>query len=193
MTTRRARKLQVREALIIGSAARLIDRVGYTAMTMDMLAEEAGIAKPTLYQHFSGKHEVMIGSTLRALDNLEAFIAGQSGPAAGRLAAVMRFMMRSGHDPDGFPRMVMHDEVLHLFARHTEVAQKFQRVNAQLFRLVADAQAEGDIAPDLPPEIVITMMMNNIQAASASAVYPHMTMDMLVEMTIRIFFKGLKA
>lgn len=192
MSERRERKLQHREAMIIESAARLIDRVGYSHMTMDMLSEEAGIARATLYQHFKSKEDVMIGATRRALANLDQFMGSLSGQAVEQLRAIMRFMMQSGRDAEGFPTMVMHDELLHLFAGHPDISAKFQVLNGVLFRLVEQAQRDGDIAPDLPPEVVIAMIMNNIQAPRAQTVYPGQRQDALSEYTLRILFTGLK-
>jgi AcrR family transcriptional regulator len=192
MPPRKERKLQLREAQIIESAARLIDRVGYTHLTMDMLSEEVGIAKATLYQHFKSKEDVMVGSTLRALDNLERFMASATGSAVEQLRAIMHYMMLSNYNANGFPTMVMHDEVLHLFSGHPEIGAKFQTLNAALFGLVEQAKGEGDIAAELPSEVVITMMMNTIPVSRARMVYPTQSQETLVTHTLRIFFHGLK-
>lgn len=192
MPPRKERKLQIREAMIIETAARLIDRVGYTHLTMDMLCDEVGIAKATLYQHFKSKEDIMIASTLRALDNLDEFMLTHSGAAVERLRNIMRYMMTSAYNPDGFPAMVMHDEVLHLFNNHAQIGAKFQHLNALLFELVDQAKADGEIAPDLPNEVIITMMMNAIQVSKAHLIYPAQGRETSIAFTLRIFFNGLK-
>ncbi len=192
MPPRKERKLQIREAIIIETAARLIDHVGYTHLTMDMLCDEAGIAKATLYQHFKSKEDVMIVSTLRALNNLDEFMLAQSGEAIEQLRSIMRYMMTSAYNADGFPAMVMHDEVLHLFNNHAEIGTKFERLNAILFRLVDQAKADGEIAPDLPNEVIITMMMNAIQASKGRLIYPAQAQETSTTFTLRIFFNGLR-
>lgn len=192
MPTRRERKLHLRETLIIESAARLIERVGYSRLTMDMLSEEVGIAKATLYQHFKSKEEVMIASTMRALENLGRFMGETSGAAIEQLRAIMRYMMLSSYDADGFPSMVMHDEILHLFRDHAEIGAKFQHLNTHLFGLVEQSKTDGAIAPDLPNEVIITLMMNAIQTTKASNVYPNQSQETLIGHTLRIFFHGLR-
>lgn len=193
MASHKARKLEVRERLIIEAAARLVERVGYSDLTMDMLAEEVGIAKATLYQHFKSKEDVMISSTLRALSNLGAFIDTNSGAAIDRLRAVMRYMMTSSYNADGFPTMVMHDEILHLFNHHPEIGATFGALNGRLFALVDGAKADGHIAGDLPNEIIISMMMNAVSTLSGRRVYDmSQSDDVLVSYTLRIFFKGLQ-
>ncbi|MDX2161891.1 MAG: TetR/AcrR family transcriptional regulator [bacterium] len=192
MPPRKERKLHIRESLIIEMAARLIDQVGYTHLTMDMLSEQVGIAKATLYQHFKSKDAVMITAAMRALENLEGFMMTASGTTIEQLRSIMRFMMVSGYDADGFPTMIMHDEVLHIFSNQPAVAAKFQQVNTRLFALVDAAKAEGEIALDLPNEAIITMMMNTVQVARARTIYPAQPLDTLAEIVIRIFFNGLK-
>lgn len=192
MPPRKERKWQIREAMIIETAARLIERVGYTHLTMDMLCDEVGIAKATLYQHFKSKEDVMIASTLRALDNLDEFMLARSGAAIEQLRSIMRYMMTSAYNADGFPALVMHDELLHLFNNHAEIGAKFQHLNAILFRLVNQAKADGEIAPDLPNEVIITMMMNAIQVSKGRLIYPEQVTETSNAFTLRIFFNGLR-
>lgn len=192
MPPRKERKLQIREDMIIEAAARLIDRVGYAHLTMDMLSEEVGIAKATLYQHFKSKDDVAVASTLRALDNLERFMLANTGTAIEQLQAIMRYMMLSNYDANGFPKMVMHDEVLHLFAHHDTIGVKFQHLNSLLFNLVDQAKQAGSIAADLPNEVIITMMMNSLQAFKGNRIYPSQSQETVAAYTLRIFFNGLK-
>src|SRR5437868_9727407 len=81
------RERERREHEILLAASRLILEGGYAQLTMDDLAEAVGISKPTLYQHFKSKEEliarviqesmmVMIGcmqepSDRRAVERLE--------------------------------------------------------------------------------------------------------------------------
>ena len=46
-----------REQDILRTAARMIRDNGYANLNMDDLADEVGISKPTLYQHFKGKDD----------------------------------------------------------------------------------------------------------------------------------------
>lgn len=178
--------------MIIESAARLIDQVGYTHLTMDMLSQEAGIAKATLYQHFKSKEEVVTASTLHELNNLERFMLASKGKAIEQLRAIMRYMMVSTNRADGFSSVVMHDEVLHLFNHHEAIRAKFQQLNLHFFHLVEEARHDGDIADDLPSEIVITTMMNILQIYKGRLIYPAVDQLDFITLTIRIFFNGLK-
>lgn len=60
---------------IIEHCAKLFDRVGYHRATMQMLADEVGLGKPTLYHYFASKadllfemHQLHIDSLISGLD-----------------------------------------------------------------------------------------------------------------------------
>lgn len=48
-----------RQRDIVQRAASLFDQVGYHRASMEDLAAEVGLAKPTLYHHFKGKEEIL--------------------------------------------------------------------------------------------------------------------------------------
>lgn len=48
-----------RKREIVEGAARLFDRVGYHGVNMSMIAEAAGVKKPTLYHYIKGKDEIL--------------------------------------------------------------------------------------------------------------------------------------
>jgi TetR/AcrR family transcriptional regulator, cholesterol catabolism regulator len=66
-----------KRALIIEGCATLFDKVGYHNTSMQMLADEVGLSKPTLYHYFPSKiailyaiHDTHIMSLLRSLESL---------------------------------------------------------------------------------------------------------------------------
>src|SRR6516165_7010877 len=72
-----------RKREIVQGAARLFDRVGYHGVNMSMIAQAAGVRKPTLYHSISSKDEILFGlhelfiGTLRAKTD-ERMAAGWS-------------------------------------------------------------------------------------------------------------------
>jgi len=63
---------------IIQHCANLFDKVGYHGTSMQMLADEVGLGKPTLYHYFRSKaeilyaiHEIHINALLAGVENLE--------------------------------------------------------------------------------------------------------------------------
>ncbi len=56
--------------LILDAAERLLVRYGFKKMTMDDLAQEVGIAKGTIYLHYSSKEEIALSRVDRVIDRL---------------------------------------------------------------------------------------------------------------------------
>jgi TetR/AcrR family transcriptional regulator of autoinduction and epiphytic fitness len=102
-----------REA-IIGAAERLFLERGFGSVSMDELAEAAGVARRTLYNQFASKEEIFREMLLRVSAQLEnAFPPGieTSGGVEDVLRQVARVIMELHKNPDylGFLRMVAAD------------------------------------------------------------------------------------
>lgn len=138
----------------------LIIERGYTAMSMDEVAERAGVAKATLYQHFPSKEELAIRVIVRAMQHVETLIAQQDSSlsAIERLEQACRSIMAhriakqradlSGQDSAPLP---VRSHPLFQAQRH--------RLEMALVGLVEQAQAEGDIGTHLPPVLFIHVML----------------------------------
>ena len=77
---------------ILDAADRLLVRFGYRKMTIDDLAQEAGIGKGTVYLSFASKADIALACidrmARRLLERLRAIAAGP-GPAERRLHAML--------------------------------------------------------------------------------------------------------
>lgn len=86
-----ARRQDIKD-LILDAADRFLNEFGYKKMTMDNLAQEVGIAKGTLYLHFSSKEQLVLAHidriVYRLLVNLQ-IIAHGDGSAAERLRKML--------------------------------------------------------------------------------------------------------
>lgn len=85
--------------LILDTADRLLAGKGYKRMTMDDLAQEIGIAKGTIYLHFSSKEELVLSHIDRLVKRLKSELLAitQSGHAPAeqvRRMLIMRVMFR---------------------------------------------------------------------------------------------------
>jgi len=56
--SKRERNRAEKHARALDAALKIFAKFGYTAATMDAIAAEAGLTKPTLYQYFSSKDEL---------------------------------------------------------------------------------------------------------------------------------------
>ena len=87
--------LAARETAIIQSVNRLLAEKGFDAMTVDEVAAEVGIAKASLYKHFTSKEELACAAMVTAMRKAQEFI--QSLPAdqaaMDKIKAVTRWTM----------------------------------------------------------------------------------------------------
>ncbi len=67
---RKAREKQIRIEQILDAAYQVFQEEGYTAATMDQIAEHAELAKGTLYLYFKSKEEVYFSLLVNGLDIL---------------------------------------------------------------------------------------------------------------------------
>lgn len=82
---------EVRES-ILDATDRLLARYGYKKMTVDDLAQEAGIGKGTVYLHFSSKEEVALSHVDRIVERLKErlrALAEADAPPAERLRQML--------------------------------------------------------------------------------------------------------
>jgi AcrR family transcriptional regulator len=79
--------------LILDAADRLLARYGYRKMTVDDIAQEAGIGKGTIYLHFASKEEVALSRIDRVINQLK-----------DRLRTVAR---SAEHAPERLRRMLL--------------------------------------------------------------------------------------
>lgn len=81
-----------RRRRIVEAAERVFSRAGYAAASMDDIAVEAAVGKPTLYRYFASKDALFLAVFEEALDDLDQRIvrvASASGAPAERLRAIV--------------------------------------------------------------------------------------------------------
>src|SRR5258708_38544363 len=67
----REKQHEKRKQETLDVALRLLMERGYANLNMDELAEEVGISKPTLYQYFNSKDELVAQAMVRMLEKTE--------------------------------------------------------------------------------------------------------------------------
>ncbi len=149
--------LLAREDAIIKVVNQLLAEKGFEAMTVDEVAANVGIAKASLYKHFSSKEDLaaaaMVGVMQRAQQFLNTLPA--DAPAADKLRTVVRWTM--GLKLNGeMPSLPSQNSSL----RTTLMANKaymdgLMDVSDRLGAWIEAAQADGAINPKLPALAVL--------------------------------------
>jgi AcrR family transcriptional regulator len=150
---------QRREQEILQKAGELLVERGYANLNMDELADVVGISKPTLYQHFKGKDELIAQVIVNNFKSMESkFEEMPEGTALDRLEFMMRAMIESRYAKKG-PLAVLDQHLIWSVVRnHPYIAEQRAQSQERLKSMVSQAQAAGEIDPTIPPNIVIRMM-----------------------------------
>ena len=155
----REQVLRVREDAIVESVNRLLADKGFDLMTVDEVAADVGIAKASLYKHFPSKEALAAAAMVRLLQRTLAVVDEQAAridaTALQRLEAVTRWALEV-QVAGGMPTLPSQNSSLRaeLMANKTYLELLLQ-VSERLGEWIVQAQADGDIDPGLPPEVVL--------------------------------------
>jgi AcrR family transcriptional regulator len=156
-----------RDARILDAALALVAEVGFDRMTVDAIAERAGVGKPTIYRRWAGKSEVVADAIRRRKDEV---VAADTGSLRGDLLAVVHAQAEtiSGDEnaqiAAGLTGLLRSSEEFAALFRERAIAPE----RARWAQLLARATARGELAPgahvtplfaDLAGSIVFTRVM----------------------------------
>lgn len=156
----REQVLRAREDAIVSSVNRLLAEKGFDLMTVDEVAADVGIAKASLYKHFTSKEELAAAAMIRILERALAFLeerAAQSAdaPAIEQLKAVARWTMQvqlAGEMPS-LP--AQNSSLRAALTTNKAYIDRLMEVSDRLGGWITAAQAAGALNPALPPEVIL--------------------------------------
>ena len=149
--------LAARETAIIQSVNRLLAEKGFDAMTVDEVAAEVGIAKASLYKHFTSKEELACAAMVTAMRRAQEVIQSTDASLAplDKLKAVTRWTMTLKLQ-GLMPSLPSQNSSL----RATLMGSKdymdgLMEVSDALGGWIEEAQAQGQINKNLPAVAVL--------------------------------------
>ena len=150
---------EMRENAIVSAAHRLLASKGYDLMTVDEVAAEAGIAKASLYKHFTSKEELAGAAMVRLLESTLAVVAQHKLQAAAndleRLKAVARWAMLEQLRGQ-MPSLPTQNSALSLSLQANKTyMDRLIELSEHLGAWITSAQREGLLDKTLPPELVL--------------------------------------
>ncbi len=153
------REKQRREQEILCAAGQLIAEHGYAALTMDDLAEAVGISKPTLYQHFKSKDDLLKRVVVQTLERLEEYLGlPRSGTPLERLQAVMSFLLEHQYEPGSVLASLGPELIVTTLKSSAELAERKAHIWQLLCGLIDDGKAQGQIDPATPTPVIVRAM-----------------------------------
>ena len=161
----RQRRRDSTAELLLGAAETVIARVGYDAVTMHEIAAEAGCAAGTLYLYFKDKQQLVAalverhGRRYREL--VEKTMATTPNPLEKLRRSVLTFLEYVSQNRNYF-KILNASNLFRLgvlpagLPKAEQEARKRYRAASQ--EVIRQAQAQGQIRKDFPPEEISSFM-----------------------------------
>jgi AcrR family transcriptional regulator len=156
--TFREQVLRTREEAIVASVNQLLADKGFDRMTVDEVAADVGIAKASLYKHFSSKEALAAAAMVRLLERTRVFVDEQGARPIGdfeRLQAVVRWALEQ-QLAGTMPIVPSQNSSLRAeLMANRGYLDLLMSVSETLGGWIVQAQSDGDIDSELPPEVVL--------------------------------------
>jgi len=151
---RRERIKQEKLARIVRAATLLFAERGFEATTTQAIAEEAGIGAGTLFLYVRSKDDLLVRVLLAELGHRLDAAARRLDPDArldDQLEALFVDLAAFHEGDEALTRAFLRELLFASEAERPAVRHLLDHFLDLLERLVGDAQARGDVLPDLPP------------------------------------------
>ena len=195
----KAQVLQAREQAILDAVVRLLAEKGFELMTLDEVAAEVGIAKASLYKHFDSKESLAAAAMVQLLEvclaELDRLAAPAGLSAIDRLHGVVRWALNT-QLAGQMPTLPAQNSALRgALLADTGYMSRLDDVSERLGEWIVEAQAAGQIDPQLPVELVLFTLFARacdpvLGVMRATGRYAD---AVLVEWLLRTCFNGLAA
>jgi TetR/AcrR family transcriptional regulator of autoinduction and epiphytic fitness len=151
-TSFKQQMLKAREGAIVLTVNRLLAEKGFEAMTVDEVAAQVGIAKASLYKHFSSKEELAAAAMVLVMRRAQSFIDAlpANGPALANLRAVVRWVLEVKLAGD-MPSLPSQNSTLRAtLMGNQDYMNGLMDISDRLGAWIEAAQAAGELNPKVP-------------------------------------------
>jgi AcrR family transcriptional regulator len=132
---------------ILGVTLSLLERLGYSAVTTDLIAAEAQVSKTTIYRHWRTKQQVVVDAMRRRLPNLDV---PELGSAEAEVRWILEHRLEDYRNPGtlrlvgGLVGAAVSDHRLKpIFDEWVE------NLSRAIRQVIQRGMARGDVRPDL--------------------------------------------
>lgn len=187
---------RLREDAILDATTQVLAAKGFDLMTMDDVAGQIGISKPSLYKHFKSKEDLVAAALIRLLDGAIEQLAqlpDDLSPLA-RLSALLEWALRVRLE-GGLPFLPStSNAVRDMLMRNLTYVARVLKLNSQLEKLVQQAQKLGELNPDLPSDVILFSYYARTcdPAVEYLQRFSKMDTDAIVKNMLQVCFDGVK-
>ena len=191
----KAQMLEAREEAIVQAANRLLAEKGFDLMTVDQVAADVGIAKASLYKHFSSKEALAAAAMVRVLGVALQYLASlPEGPKPlDQLKSTVRWMlhMQLAGEMPSLPSQ--NSSLRAALLGNKAYLDGLMQVSERIGGWIEQAQEDGSISAALPPELVLYTLYARAcdpvpEFLRASGTYSH---EKIIDLVLATCFDGL--
>ena len=150
------------DRVVAEAALDLLAEHGYEGLTVEAVAQRAGVAKTTIYRRFGSKAELTAGAVMILAAAGRAPNAG-AGSTRDSLVAILREVIRALRNtvagqiiPDLVGAMPSHPELIEAFAKFAEPRR------AVFFEVLRRGVENGELRPDIDFELAADLLYGPI-------------------------------
>ena len=148
-------EIQDKYELILSSSRKLIEEIGFSALTMDKVAQKAGIAKGTVYLYFKDKDDllekVLSSGFEKMFERIKIRVGNESG-AFNKLKSLINENIRHIYENRYFFKTIFLDEVNVVFLKKKSKESynlRRKRYTDYIARIIKSAIESGEFRKDL--------------------------------------------
>jgi AcrR family transcriptional regulator len=171
----RAAKLRAEQRVqrFLDAAQVIITEKGSTDFTVQEVVDRSRQSLRSFYQHFDGKHELLLAlfedALRRATDQIRAAAAGQAEPL-GRLKIAVQLLFELSRPDPAARRPLFTDFAPQLLLTHpTEVRGAHAPLLALLTELLTEAEENGTLRTGMNPRRAAALTMQTVMFVAQSA------------------------
>lgn len=153
----RKQQFEAREEAILDAVNRLLSEKGFDLMTMDDVAAAVGVAKGSLYKHFSSKEKLAAATLTRLLNQTLEVLDGMPADwtAARRLEEILRWSIQH-RLRGGVPHLPSTRGALQrALLLNLEYLALAIKVNKRFNELVKRAKENGELSTSIPDDVIV--------------------------------------
>lgn len=196
MTTRRERKKRETRQRIFNAAIKLFKQYGFEPTTIDMISEEADVARGTIFLHFTSKESILANWGYERLQEIEErreeWDFGDS--CKQRVLRIYKILNEVNIQNYEFIKVVVESSMKYRKVHESEKNVHFEL--RELFSdLIEDAQEKGRLKSKFNPLVAANMLENIYYNAlydwvRSEGAWP---LEEIMEEKVSIVFEGLDA
>jgi len=180
-------------------AEELFAEKGFHDTSMDEIAAHAGVAKGTLYQHFSRKADLACALFERHITFFEQVVEQISisslGPRA-RLEGILSFIYQQRRSPHlQLVQLLSNNGEIHIILQEKKemLRARLKQVGLRIQAMFEDGKAEGLFDPTISTELMLRLFWHVLSLGWREPLgsMEHLSAEEFVAQTSRLFFEGI--